>query len=177
MEEVTQREKRFKRLIAIVSVVIPLVVASLFRVKIDGVERMGFLPPIYAAINGFTAILLITAVVAIKNGNRSLHKKLMTSCIALSLVFLILYIIYHMTSESTPFGGEGVLRYVYYVILISHIILSIAVIPLVLITYAKAYLEDFEAHRAYAKYTFPLWLYVAITGVVVYFMISPYYIN
>ena len=80
-----------------------------------------------------------------------------------------------MTSESTSYGGEGIVRYVYFFILISHILLSIVIIPLVLRTYAKAYLKNFEAHRKLAKITFPLWLYVAITGVVVYLMISPYY--
>jgi len=82
-----------------------------------------------------------------------------------------------MTSDSTSYGGEGVVRYVYYFILITHIVLSIALIPLVLRTYAKAYLNKFEEHRALAKYTFPIWLYVAITGVVVYLMISPYYVH
>jgi putative membrane protein len=171
------KEKKFNQLITIVSIVVPLVVAALFGVKIDGVERLGFLPPIYAAINGLTAVLLIIAVIAIKNGNTSLHQKLMTTCIALSLLFLVLYIAYHMTSESTSYGGEGAVKYVYFFILISHIILSIVVIPLVLKTYAKAYLGQYESHRKLAKITFPIWLYVAITGVVVYFMISPYYIN
>lgn len=177
MEDLALKEKKFNRLITIVSIVIPLVVAILFGVKIDGVERMGFLPPIYAAINGISAILLIAAVMAIKNGNRALHQKLMTTCIGLSLIFLILYIVYHMTSESTSYGGEGGLRYVYFAILISHIVLSIAVIPLVLKTYAKGYLGKFESHRKFAKITFPIWLYVAISGVVVYLMISPYYVN
>lgn len=177
MNEIALKEKKFNRLITIVSIVVPIVVAALFGIKIDGVERLGFLPPIYAAINGLTAVLLIFAVIAIKNGNTSLHQKLMTTCICLSLVFLILYIIYHMTSESTSYGGEGAVKYVYFFILISHIILSIVVIPLVLKTYAKAYLGKYESHRKLAKITFPIWLYVAITGVVVYFMISPYYIN
>ena len=100
----------------------------------------------------------------------------MTSCIGLSLVFLVLYIAYHMTSESTSFGGEGAIKYVYFFILISHILLSIVVIPLVLKTYAKAYLGKFEMHRKFAKITFPIWLYVAVTGVIVYIMISPYYV-
>jgi putative membrane protein len=177
MEELSLKEKRFNRMIAVVSIVIPIVVAGLFLVKVDGVERMGFLPPIYATINGLTAVLLVAAVIAIKNRRKELHQRLMTTCIVLSLIFLITYIIYHMTSNSTQYGGEGILRYVYYSILISHIILSIAVIPLVLKTYAKGYLGDFESHRSYAKYTFPLWLYVAVTGVVVYLMISPYYVN
>jgi len=175
MGDLELKEKKFNRLITIVSIIIPLVVAGLFRVKIDGVERMGFLPPIYATINGITAILLIAAVVAIKNGNRRLHQTLMTSCIALSLIFLVLYITYHMTSESTSYGGEGGIRYLYFFVLISHIVLSIVVIPLVLKTYAKAYLGKFEGHRKLAKITFPIWLYVAISGVIVYLMIAPYY--
>ncbi|MCL4166505.1 UNVERIFIED_CONTAM: hypothetical protein GTU68_046898 [Idotea baltica] len=99
----------------------------------------------------------------------------MTLNIALSLLFLLMYIGYHMTSDSTSYGGDGVMRYVYYFILFTHIVLSIALIPLVLRTYAKAYLGDYEGHRALAKYTFPIWLYVAVTGVMVYVMISPYY--
>ncbi len=172
---ITNKEKQFNKIITIISIAVPIVVAILFGVKIPNVKPLSFLPPIYAGINGLTAVLLIIAVWAIKNGNRKLHQNLMSTCIGLSLLFLLMYIGYHMTSDSTSFGGEGVIKYVYYFILITHIILSIAIIPLVLRTYAKAYLEDFKAHRKIAKITFPIWLYVAITGVVVYFMISPYY--
>ena len=157
-------ERKFNRLIAVVSIVIPVVVTILFMVKIPNVEPLSFLPPIYATINGITAVLLLVAVWAIKNGNEKLHQQLMTTNIFLSLLFLVMYIAYHMTSDSTSYGGEGVIRYVYYFILITHIILSIALIPLVLRTYAKAYLKKFEDHRALAKYTFPVWLYVAVTG-------------
>ncbi len=177
METRLYQERKYNRIIAVVSIVIPVVVAFLFGVKIPNVEPLSFLPPIYASINGVTAVLLLVAVWAIKNGNQKLHQKLMTTNIVLSLLFLLMYIAYHMTSDSTVFGGIGVIRYVYYFILITHIILSIALIPLVLRTYAKAYLNKFEEHRALAKYTFPVWLYVAITGVVVYLMISPYYAN
>lgn len=177
MEMTSAKEKRFNRLIAVVSVVIPVVVALLFGVKLPNVEPLSFLPPIYASINGLTAILLIVAVLAIKKGNQKLHQNVMTLNIALSLLFLVMYIAYHMTSDSTSYGGEGIIRYVYYFILITHIVLSIAIVPLVLRTYAKAYLKDYEGHRALAKYTFPIWLYVAVTGVVVYVMISPYYIH
>lgn len=175
MENTLVREKRFNKVITVISIIIPVVVALLFGVKIPNVAPLTFLPPIYATINGLTAVLLIVAVWAIKNGKQSLHQKLMTTNIGLSLVFLVMYILYHMTSDSTPYGGEGLLSYVYYFILITHIILSIALIPLVLRTYAKAYLGRFEDHRMLAKYTFPIWLYVAVTGVVVYLMISPYY--
>jgi putative membrane protein len=134
-----------------------------------------FLPPIYATINGITAVLLVWAVMAIKKGNRRLHENLMKTAIGCSLAFLVMYIAYHMTTDSTSYGGEGVLRYVYFFILLSHILLSIAVIPLVLITYVRALAERFDKHKKIAKITFPIWLYVAVTGVIVYLMIAPYY--
>lgn len=174
-EEITLKEKRFNKWIRIISIAIPLVVVLLFGYKVPNAKPLSFLPPIYATINGITAILLITAVIAIKNGRESLHQKLMTTNIVLSALFLVMYVAYHMTSETTLYGGEGFWKYVYYFILMTHIVLSISVVPLVLITYSKVYLDDFESHRIWAKYTFPIWLYVAVTGVIVYLMISPYY--
>ncbi len=173
-------EKKFSKWIVLVSILIPVVVAVLFTVKLKdfgyNVEPLPFLPPIYAAINGITAVVLVAGVLAIKNGKILLHKRLMTLAIALSLAFLVMYVAYHMTTDSTKFGGEGLVRMVYFFILISHILLSIAVIPLVLITYVRALAERFDRHKKIAKITFPIWLYVAVTGVVVYLMISPYYV-
>ena len=168
-------ESRLNRLINVVSVIIPLVVAALFGIKIPDTEPLTFLPPIYASINAVTAILLVLAVWAIKNDRRSLHQKLMTGCVVLSGIFLLMYIAYHMTSESTSYGGEGLMRPIYFFILVSHILLSIVIVPLVLKTYARAYLKQFDKHKKLARITFPIWLYVAISGVVVYLMISPYY--
>ncbi len=174
-------EKKLNKYIVAVSILIPVVVALLFMVKLKdlgyNVSPLPFLPPIYATINGITAIVLVAGVLAIKNGNRILHQRLMTSAIALSLAFLVMYVAYHMTTDSTKFGGEGAIKMIYFFILISHIILSIAVIPLVLITYVRALAERFDRHKKIAKITFPIWLYVAVTGVVVYLMISPYYAN
>ena len=174
-------EKKFSKFIVIVSILIPVVVAILFSVKLKdfgyNVEPLSFLPPIYAAINGITAVVLVAGVSAIKNGKRILHERLMTTAIALSVAFLVMYVAYHMTSDSTKFGGEGFIKMVYFFILISHILLSIAVIPLVLITYVRALAERFDRHKKIAKITFPIWLYVAVTGVVVYLMISPYYVK
>ena len=164
----------YRKLIVAISIIIPLVVAVLFKVKIPGYD-FSFLPPIYASINGLTALLLTIAFFLIKRGNKKLHELLMKTCIGLSAAFLVMYVLYHMTSESTPYGGEGTIRYVYYFILITHIFLSVAVIPMVLFTFSHALHGDFKRHRALAKYTFPVWLYVAVTGVVVYLMISPYY--
>ena len=166
--------------ITILSIVIPLAVALLFGVNLKSlgfdVEPLTFLPPIYASINGFTALLLIGAVIAIKKRNKKLHEQLNTAAIICSVFFLLMYIAYHMTSESTKFGGEGTIKYVYYFILVTHILLSVVVIPFVLITFVRAKLGKFPEHKKIAKITFPLWLYVAITGVIVYIMISPYYL-
>lgn len=174
-------ENKYNKYIIAVSILIPVVVAVLFNVKLKNfgiqVEPLSFLPPIYATINGITAVVLVSAVIAIKNGKRKLHERLMTSAIALSLTFLVMYVAYHMTADSTKFGGEGVIQFVYFFILISHIFLSIAVIPLVLITYVRALAERFDRHKNIAKITFPIWLYVAVTGVIVYLMIAPYYVN
>lgn len=173
-------EQKFSKFIVLVSILIPVVVALLFSVKLKDfgfhVEPLSFLPPIYATINGVTAVVLVAGVLAIKNGKRKLHEQLMTTAIALSVVFLVMYVAYHMTSDSTKFGGEGMIRNVYFFILITHILLSIAVIPLVLITYVRTLAEKFDKHKKIAKITFPIWLYVAVTGVVVYLMISPYYV-
>lgn len=174
MSELTPAEK-YKKLIWVLSIAIPLAVAALFNVKIEGVERLGFLPPIYATINGITAVILVAAVIMIKKGNRKAHQRLMQTAIVLSALFLIMYVAYHMTSKSVPFGGEGAIRYVYFFILISHIALSIGIIPMVLITYVRAWSEQFDKHKKLARITFPIWLYVAVTGVIVYLMISPYY--
>ena len=169
-------EKKYNKWVVFLSIAIPVAVAALFGIKIPNVEPLSFLPPIYAAINGMTAIILVLAFVAIKRKNRVLHENLMTTAIMCSVVFLILYVAYHMTSDSTPYGGDGLLKYVYYFVLITHICLSIIVIPFVLITYLRALTKDFEKHKKIARITFPLWLYVATTGVIVYLMISPYYI-
>lgn len=170
-------ERRYKRLILILSFVIPIVVGVLFGVKIPNVEPLSYLPPIYASINGLTAILLVLAVIAIKKGNRKLHERLIKICMLCSVLFLGMYVAYHMTSESTPYGGEGLSKAIYFFILISHILLSILVIPIVLITFARAALGKFQQHKKIARFAFPLWLYVAVSGVIVYLMISPYYVN
>ena len=178
--ETRNLEQKYNKLIIAVSILIPVVVAILFSVKLRDlgydVAPLPFLPPIYETTNGITAILLVFAVIAIKNGKRKTHEILMTGAIALSLAFLVMYVAYHMTTDSTTFGGEGSIRYIYFFILITHIILSIAVIPMVLITYVRALAKTFDKHKKIARITFPIWLYVAITGVVVYLMISPYYV-
>ncbi|GLB51021.1 hypothetical protein NBRC110019_00600 [Neptunitalea chrysea] len=179
MEAQTTIEKKYNKLIIALSIIIPVAVAILFTIKLSDfgldVQPFYFLPPIYACINGVTAILLVAALWAVKNKKIKLHENIMKVCIGLSLLFLVMYVAYHMSSDSTSYGGEGVGKVVYFVILITHILLSIAIIPLVLITYVRALAERFDKHRKIAKITFPIWLYVAVTGVVVYVMIAPYY--
>lgn len=188
-------ERKFRGSIIAVSIIIPIAVAVLFSVKLKdfgiNIEPLSFLPPIYASINAATALFLIMGVMAIKNGNRKVHERLMTLAIACSVVFLVMYVAYHMSADSTKYGdinadgllddteiaNAGFMRNVYFFILISHIILSVAIIPMVLLTYVRALAERFDKHKKLAKITFPLWLYVAVTGVVVYLMISPYYAN
>ena len=190
--------KFYNVLIWIISLLVPIVVALLLFVKweydklifnlripnsdpivllenLPIAKPLTILPPIYATINGITALLLVAAVYFIKNGKRKIHENLMKTCIGLSLLFLVMYIAYHITSDPTPFGGSGFIAFIYFFILITHILLSIIVIPLVLVTYLKAFKSDFVSHKKIARITFPVWLYVAITGVVVYLMISPYY--
>ncbi|MCL5130167.1 DUF420 domain-containing protein [Algibacter sp. L4_22] len=167
-------DKKYNKLIIALSIAIPVFVAILFGVKIDA-ELPVFLPPIYASVNALTALVLVLAFIAIQNKKIKLHEGLMKFAIGLSLMFLVMYIAYHMTSDSTKYGGEGMIKYVYYSILLTHILMSIVVIPFVLITYVRAITNNIEKHRKIAKITFPLWLYVAVSGVVVFIMISPYY--
>lgn len=141
----TETEKKYNVWIWILSIIIPLVVAILFSVNLHDlgydVKPLTFLPPIYATINGITAVLLIWAVQAIKKGNQALHERLVKVCIACSVAFLAMYVAYHMTSIETKFGGEGAIRYIYFFILITHILLSIIIIPFVLITFVRGNTE------------------------------------
>ena len=184
----TNNSQGIRKWIVALSIVIPLVVAALFGVKIDGFD-LSFLPSVYAVINGLTAIVLIVALLAIKQKKVALHRGLIRFALLLSLLFLVLYVAYHMTSDSTVYGDSnhngdldileraaiGGSAYFYYFLLITHILLSIAVIPLVLFTYLFAWEGNFDKHRKYARFAFPIWLYVAVTGVLVYLFISPFY--
>ena len=174
-QPVTDPSRKYNKLITAVSILIPVVVAILFTVRLPNVAPLDFLPPIYAGINALTALILVIALVAIRNKKIKLHETLMKIAIALSLVFLVMYVAYHMTSDPTPFGGEGIIKYVYYFILISHVLLSIGIIPMVLVTYVRAISKRFADHKKISVITFPIWLYIAVTGVIVYLMIAPYY--
>jgi len=183
-----KNEAKLKRLAIIISVVLPIAVAILFGVKIEGID-LSFLPSVYATINGITAIVLVLAYIAIKKKKKKLHQNLINTAVLLSVSFLLMYVAYHATSDSTVYGDlnhNGILeesealnigstKLIYYFILISHIILSIIITPFVCFSYLKGWLGDYEGHKKLTRITFPLWMYVAVTGVLVYAMISPYY--
>lgn len=180
---------KHKPLIIIFSLVVPLLVALLYVTPKISAFEIDFLPLLNAIINGTVFFTLIFAVRAIKNGNRELHQKLIYTSFILSTIFLISYVLHHATHDSVKFGdidGNGLLsdsenlkvstfKYFYYFILISHILLSAIIMPLVLVTWSRALKEKFEAHKKIARITFPIWLYVSATGVLVYILISPYY--
>lgn len=159
-----------------VSAAIPAVIIILYYVQLDGLN-LWFLPRVNACLNGTTFFVLIAAFLAIRKKNIVLHKRLMTMALVLSVAFLLCYVTYHASAEETRFGGQGAVKYIYYFILLTHILLSAAIVPMVLITYVRALSEQFDRHRKIARITLPLWLYVTLTGVIVYFMISPYYAN
>ena len=168
-------ENPYKSLIVFISIVLPVAVAVLYVLPKTETTLFSFLPLLNAIINGTTFLILIAALVAIKNKNIILHKRLMWTALVLSVVFLLSYVLYHATTPSTSFGGEGTIKYIYFFILLTHILLSAIVVPLVLLTLVRALSEKFDQHRKIAKITLPIWLYVTLTGVLVYLMISPYY--
>ena len=184
----TDLEKKYRPWVITASILIPVVVAALFGIKIEGVD-LTFLPPVYATLNGITAVILVTAVIVVRRGKLKLHERLMKLAILCSLLFLVGYIAYHITSDPTLYGDinhNGILepdemiayqptRLIYVILLISHIILSIVIIPMVLVTFVKGIAGNYESHKKWGKRTYPLWLYVAVSGVVVFLMISPFY--
>lgn len=171
-------KKASKPAIIVVSIIIPLIVALLLSVRLPK-ELLPFnamiLPPLIALVNSITALCLIFALFFIKNKNVPKHRLSINIAVILSIVFLILYVIYHAFTDPTKYGGTGILRGLYYFLLLTHIVLSTVVIPFVLFTYLRGYNMEFELHRKLAKITYPLWLYVAISGVLCYIMLAPYY--
>ena len=133
------------------------------------------LPALNATLNGLSFILLSLGVTFIKQGRREAHKRAMLAALGSSSLFLISYVIYHLNVLSKPFMGQGPIRYVYFTILITHVILAIVIVPLVITTTLRGLRDDFERHRRIAKITFPLWMYVSVTGVVIYVMLYQMY--
>lgn len=174
-----ENSKIFKRIFILISILVPMVVAVLlFLPKGDtsAVSPWIFSLPFYnTIINTITALLLMSGYYFVRTGKITSHKVCMTGAFILGSVFLIFYVIYHSNAPSTKFGGDGIIRYVYFFFLLSHILLAFIVPPLVLFAIYFAVAGKIEKHKKIVKYTFPVWLYVSITGIVVYLMISPYY--
>ena len=150
-------------------------VAVMRKVNIDVGFRLDFLPPIHAILNSTVAILLVVALVAIKQKKVAAHRRAITAAMVCSALFLLCYVAYHFTTPETKFGGEGSIRIVYFVLLISHIVLAAVSFPLILFTWIFGFTGQVARHRKFSKITFPMWLYVAITGPACYLMLRPYY--
>jgi putative membrane protein len=165
-------------IINVISIAIPLAVAGLLSLptKLPLGDWTKVLPHYIGIINSTTAITLIIGLIAIKQKNIAGHRKAMGAAVLQGAVFLVLYILYHVANESTKFGGEGLIKGIYFFLLASHIILSIGVVRLVLMALYHALTGDIEAHKKTVKWAYPIWLYVSVTGVIVYLMISPYYV-
>jgi putative membrane protein len=174
---VTKNDKKARVLIFLVSAIIFIAIVILGRVKLD--INLGFNAHVFAAINAginsIVSLLLIAGLIMAKQGRYTTHKYIMLSAMGLSVLFLIFYICHHLFAGETKYGGEGSIRYFYYFILGTHIILAAIILPFILFTAYRALINENERHRKLAKITWPIWLYVAITGPVVYLMISPYY--
>ena len=137
--------------------------------------QIGDLPALNATLNGLSAILLTTGYVLIRRGRRDLHKRCMLAALTTSSLFLVSYVVYHLNTGSRPFPGQGAIRVVYFVILITHVILAAAILPLALTTTARGLLEQYDRHVRLARWTLPIWLYVSVTGVVIYLMLYQIY--
>ena len=172
-----KNDAKARVLIITLSVIVFGAVVALGKVKLN--VNLGFDEHIFAkinaAINSTVSVLLLLALIAVKNKKYLLHKRIMITAIILSCLFLVSYICHHLFTGETKFGGEGSIRYIYYFILGTHIILAAVILPFILFTAYRSMIGEFARHKKLARITWPIWFYVAVTGVVVYFMISPYY--
>ena len=168
-------EKRLNRWAYVVSAVVLVLVGLMRRVKIDLGIDFSFLPPFHASLNAICAVILMVALWHIKNGRREQHRRAIYAAMVCSALFLISYVLYHFTTPETRFGGEGFIKTVYFFLLITHVVLAAVILPFVLFTFTRAYTGQYEPHKKMARWVFPLWLYVAITGPICYLMLKPYY--
>lgn len=178
-DEIPNRDKQVIPLIVVLSVAVPLVVAALLLfpdvLKIEmGINR-GTLPAFHAILNGTTALLLLMGLWFIRQRKITAHRTMMLSAFSLSAVFLVSYVISKLNADPIPFGGEGWIRSLYFFVLISHILLSIPVLPLAMFAIYRGLTSEYARHRRIVRWTFPIWLYVAVTGVLVYLFMAPYY--
>jgi putative membrane protein len=159
----------------VLTVAVLFLVGLMRQVKLDIGLTLDFLPPVHAILNSTVAILLVVAIIMIKQGRITAHKNAITAAMVCSALFLLCYVAYHFTTPETKFGGEGVMRTVYFALLISHIALAAISFPLILFTWIFGFTRQDQRHRKFSKITFPMWLYVAVTGPICYLMLRPYY--
>lgn len=174
------KQRNYNPLIWLLSIVIVgVIIATYFLPKVPGGTIYGIeltvLPLLNAILNSFTFLFLLTSLIFIKNKNIKVHRRFIIAAFVSTFIFCISYLTYHSLAESASFGGEGMMVYIYYFILITHIFLAALIVPLALITLGRGLNMQVEKHRKIARWTMPLWLYVSLTGVLVYIMISPYY--
>lgn len=170
-----QLEKRLNLAAWVVSAVVLALVGLMRRVKIDLGVDFSFLPPVHASLNALAAVLLCFAFWHIKNKNVDAHRRFIYAAMVCSALFLVSYVLYHFTTPETRFGGEGFIRTIYFVLLISHVVLAALILPFIFFTFNRAFTGQFDRHRRMARWVFPLWLYVAVTGPICYLMLRPYY--
>ncbi len=173
------QQQKVSRFINVLSIAVPLAVAVMLgiRQKVDLGRWTDYLPHVNGVINSITSVLLLIGLYFIRQKNVAAHRRTMLTAFTFGTIFLVTYILYHLTHESTSFGGEGWVRPVYYFLLVSHIVLSVVVVWFVLRAVYFALSGQIARHKRTVKYTFPIWLYVSVTGVVVYFLIRPYYLH
>ncbi len=168
-------EKKLNTISYIVSAAVLLLVGLMRRVKIHTDIDFGFLPPLHASLNALAAVMLLFALYFIKNGQIENHRKCIYAALIFSGLFLLSYVLYHFTTEETHYGGEGIMRSVYFFLLLTHVVLAAVILPFILLTFTRAYTNQFQRHKKMARWVFPLWLYVAVTGPICYLMLKPYY--
>ena len=172
--EFFSREQVWAKIIVLISVLVPVLVVALFYLappEVNTSFNWKILPKFHAVLNGTVSLLLLSSWYFIRNKKVKFHKICNITALILSAVFFVSYITYHTFTESTKFGEEGAIKYIYYFILLTHIVLAAIILPLILFTFLRAFSGNFQAHRKIARYTMPLWLYVSITGVIVYLLI------
>lgn len=170
-----QLAKKLNTVATILSVIVVALVVAMRRIHFDTGIDFSFLPPLHATLNALAAVALMFSFYFIKNKNVEAHRKANFTALGLSVLFLLSYVVYHTTTEATKFGGEGTIRLVYFFFLITHVILAAVSLPFILFTFIRGYTGQVEKHRKMAKWVFPIWLYVAITGPICYLMLMPYY--
>ncbi len=182
-------EKKLNKIAVLVSILVLALVVVMQKVTIQTDIDFSFLPPFHSSLNALAAVALIAALYFIKNGNMKAHRNSIYAAMVLSGMFLLSYVLYHMTNESIRFGDTnldgvtddaeklavGSIRYIYYFLLLTHVLLSAIILPFIFVTFNRAFTNQFERHKKIARYIYPLWLYVAITGPICYLMLRPFY--